>query len=239
MRRDGLRLVERASHAEAALWRRLRYEDDGACREPLFDLYAALARTIARAEFRRRPAYGLEKADFEQLAFEGLLEAIERYDPMHGAPFSAFARPRIRGAIADGAARSSEGAAQFSARRRLEADRLKSLLPAAKAGADPLAELAELASALAIGMMVESARHAANSMDALSAYESLAWRDMQVRVMEEIDRLAGTERSVMQQHYLNDVPFVEIARLLKVSKGRVAQIHRAAVARLRTRLRKE
>lgn len=239
--RTGLRLIERPSQVEAALWRRLRYEQDARCRELLFERYAALARTIARGEFRRRPAYGLERSDFEQLAFGGLLAAIDRYDPVRGAPFDAFARPRIRGAIADGVARSSEAAAQFSARRRLEQERLHSLVPTVqRENASALAQLAELASALAIGIIAENARLATRSSDdTLGVYESLAWRDMQLRVLEEIERLTDAERTVMQQHYLNDVPFTEIARLLGLSKGRIAQLHRAALLRLRTRLHKE
>jgi RNA polymerase sigma factor FliA len=239
--RAGLKLIERPLQVEAALWRRLRYEQDARCRELLFERHAALARTIARAEFRRRPAYGLERSDFEQLALGGLLEAIDRYDPVRGAPFEAFARPRIRGAIADGVARSSEAAAQFTARRRLERERLESLLPTAPSSdANALAELAELASALAIGVIAENARLATHSSDqTLGAYESLAWRDMQLRVLEEIQRLTDAERTVMQQHYLNDVPFTDIARLLGLSKGRIAQIHRAALLRLRTRLQRK
>jgi RNA polymerase sigma factor FliA len=240
MKHAGLKLLMQAGQVEAALWRRLRYERDPACREPIFDRYAALARAIARAEYRRRPAYGLERADFEQLAFNGLLEAIDRYDPLRGAPFEAFARPRIRGSIADGVARSSESAAQYSARRRMESERLQSLLPSAPHGeANAIAELAELASALAIGIIAENAKLASQGSGELEAYESVAWRDMQLRVLDEIERLNGTEKTVMQQHYLNDVPFTEIARLLSLSKGRIAQIHRAALARLRTRLRRE
>lgn len=238
--RMGLQLLERAPEVEAALWRRLRDEKDAACRERLFDHYVALAKTIARGEFRRRPAYGLERADFEQLAFGGLLEAIDKFDPLNGAPFEAFARVRIKGVIADGAMRSSEAAAQYSARRRLEQERLKSLLSRdSSADADAIAQLAELASAIAIGLIAENARLSAAQEAPLDAYESLAWREMQIKVVEEIGRLGGAEGTVMQQHYMNDVPFTEIAKLLGVTKGRVAQIHRAALMRLRLRLTRE
>lgn len=237
--RAGMKLIERPAQVEAALWRRLHDEGDGRCREMLFDLFAPLARAVARGEYRRRPAYGLERADFEQLAFSGLLEAIDRYDPLRGAPFEAYARPRIRGAVSDGAARSSESAAQFNARRRVQAERVQSLLsPGARdENGSAIRELADLAGALAIGIIAENASLALRgSTGTLGAYEGVAWRDMQVRVIEEIERLSGAERTVMQQHYLNDVPFNEIARLLALSKGRVAQLHRAALMRLRARL---
>jgi RNA polymerase sigma factor FliA len=237
--RAGLALVERPPRVEAALWRRLRFEADQSCREPLFDQYAPLARAIARHEFRRRPPYGLEAVDFEQLAYGGLLEAIDRFEPTRGPPFDAFAKRRIKGAISDGLILSSEKAAQFSARRRLEQERMRSLLTGERRGENAVAELADLATALAIGLMAGNAKLEGGRADgALGAYESLTWRDMQLKVIEEIDRLPGGERTVMQQHYLNDVPFVQIAAMLGVTKGRVAQLHRAALARLRGRLQR-
>lgn len=237
--RLGLKLLERAAEVEAALWRRLRFEADQSSRTPLFERYTPLAQKLARVEFRRRPAYGLERGDFEQLAFAGLLEAIDRYDPMRGAPFEAFARPRIRGAISDGILRSSESAAQYGARRRAEQDRIESIGASIDPHADPVTALADMAAALAIGIVAEHARAVRQASDpALDPYETLAWRDLELKVLSEIERLSATEQTVIKQHYLNEVPFTEIAKLLGVSKGRVAQLHRAAIMRLRTRVRR-
>lgn len=235
--RSGLLLLERPLLVEAAFWRRLRLEGDEACRTALFDLYVGRARAIARHEMKRRPSYGLDRGDFEQLAFSGLLEAIDRFDPMRGAPFDAFARHRIRGAIADGIAKSSENAAQFGARRRLEQERLRDLRRESP-GESSIAELAELASALAIGMIAENARLEYDGEGA-GLYQSVAWRDLELQIIGEIDNLPETERTVVRQHYLNDVPFTEIAQLLKLSKGRVAQLHRAAIMRIRLRVKRD
>ncbi|MET0183798.1 MAG: sigma factor, partial [Caulobacterales bacterium] len=95
----GLKLLEIARAVESSLWRRLRFENDSACREALFNRYIRFARSVAAQEWRRRPAYGLERQDFDQLAFGGLLDAIDNFDPLHGASFESFARARIRGAI--------------------------------------------------------------------------------------------------------------------------------------------
>src|SRR5689334_877835 len=105
-RQSGLALIQRPQEVEASLWRRLRFEDEGQCRELLFNRHLALAKSIAWREYRRRPPHGLEREDFEQLAMSGLLEAIDRFDPLLGAPFASFAKHRIRGAVADGASRS-------------------------------------------------------------------------------------------------------------------------------------
>jgi RNA polymerase sigma factor for flagellar operon FliA len=234
--RTGLKLVERPKDVEASLWRRLRFEDQSGCRELLFNWYHGLARIIALHEFRRRPPYGLERKDFDQLAYGGLLEAIDRFDPLRGTPFEAYARHRIRGAISDGLAQSNEIAAQYSCRRRAEMERAGSVAPERVDSADSIAELTDMAALLAIGFIAESDR-ISDTEAGLDAYGTLAWREMQLSILQEIDRLPQAEKSVVQQHYLNGVEFKHIAEILGFSKGRVSQLHRAAMERLRARLR--
>lgn len=234
----GLKVIERAGAVESSLWRRLRLGAEHACRLALFDRYVDLARAVARGERRRRPAYGLDKADFEQLAFSALLEAIDRFDPLRGPPFAAFARPRIRGAISDGIARSSEASAQYSLRQRIEAERLRSLASGEQAGEDYLQCLAELAAGLAIGLIAERTRRLDETGSGLDPYEGLAWRELKLHLSREIARLAPTERSVIEQHYFNGVAFSEIARMMGVSKGRVSQLHRSALLRVREGLKR-
>lgn len=236
--RLGLRLVMRPAAVEASLWRRLRLQAERACRSRLFEHYLGFAKKLARHEFRRRPPYGLERGDVEQLAFSALLEAIDRFDPLRGSPFEAFARPRIRGAIADGLARSAEAAAQYAYRRRVENERIRSLSEGAVAR-DPLAALGELASGIALGLVVEDAARLLEEQPApeFNAYETLAWRELQRDMLAAIEKLPANQRIVLQQHYLNGVDFARIAELLHLSKGRVSQLHRAALMAVRARLR--
>lgn len=237
----GLRLVERPVAVEAALWRRLRFDQEHACRAALFNRYLPVARSVAMHEFHRRPPYGLEKSDFEQLAYSGLLEAIDRFDPLRGTPFDAFARHRIRGAISDGAAKSSDSSAQYSYRRRLEAERIRSLQQG-QDSEDPVAHLSELSVALAIGFVAEAARAAQlefmSEQADFGGYDSIAWNELRLSVLAEIERLPAAERSVMQTHYLEGVSFARIAELQRVTKGRISQIHQSACRRIRERLRR-
>jgi len=236
-RQSGLALIQRPREVEASLWRRLRFEDQGHCRELLFNRHVALAKLLAGREYRRRPPHGSERADFEQLAMTGLLEAIDRFDPLLGPPFSAFAKHRIRGAIADGMSKSSEGAAQYSFRRRSETDRLQSLSENRYgAASDPVSDLTDIAVGLAIGLIAE--RAAAIAASETNPYESNSWRDIESRVMAEIEALPDAQRSVMVQHYKHGMPFNEIAVLLRLTKGRISQLHRAAIVRLRDSLKR-
>lgn len=225
---------------EASLWRRLRFEHERRCRESLFNRYLALARAIAHGERRKRPAYGLDPADFEQFAYGGLLEAIDRYDPLRGIPFDAYARRRIRGAIADGANRSSESGAQYSCRRRMQTDRLHSLRNGADIGADPIGELADLAAALAIGLIAEKANlEGGPQRDPINGYDTLPWLAFQRDIFRCVDDLPEAEKTVLEHHYRNGISFSQIAQLMHLSASRISQLHHSGLKRLRARLTDE
>lgn len=237
MKRGGLDLLLVPPRVEASLWRRLRFERELRCREQIFTRYRGLARSIAVRQLRGRPRNGIEQGDMEQFAYEGLLHAIDRFDPLRGIPFGAFARRRIIGSIADGASQMNEADAQYSYRRRVENERARSV---AADSADPLRALAQLATGLAIGLMLEGTNlvggeHGADLRP--NAYESLAWRELQALLVREIARLPDRESVIVRQHYENGVSFTHIAQLLGLSKGRVSQLHASALAKLRMRMR--
>lgn len=232
----GLQLVVDPLRAEMSLWRRCRFEGDVAARETLFTRYLALARAIAGRLARERRASAADRGDFDQFACEGLLQALDRYDPVAGVPFGAYARRRIAGAIAAGVTRLTELGTQLSHRRRVERERLRSL---ATPQADPLAALADLAVGLALGLMLEGTGLIAANDTADTrpgAYESLAWRETMAVLSAEIARLPDAEGCVIRQHYHHGVPFAGIAQLLQLSRGRISQLHRAAIERLRKRI---
>ncbi|KQN21414.1 hypothetical protein ASE86_14405 [Sphingomonas sp. Leaf33] len=235
----GLDIVVVPPRVEASLWRRLRFENEIGCRQLIFGRYRALALIIARRQHGRRPRHGADLGDMEHFAYEGLLQAIDRFDPLRGIPFGAFARRRIVGSVADGVARMSEVDDAWSQRRRQEVDRARSLVETDANAADPVAALAALAAGLAIGLMIEGGtmRIGEDAPDPRpDAYQSLAWRELQALVARGIDELPERERWVVRQHYEAGVSFTQIADLLGLSKGRVSQIHAAAIGRLRQRL---
>ena len=80
---------------EAALWREYATGGSASARQKLFDLHHAFARRIAVKHFLDRKSGDIELADLCQLAFTGLLEALDRYDPDRGIPFRGFARRRM------------------------------------------------------------------------------------------------------------------------------------------------
>jgi RNA polymerase sigma-B factor len=83
------------SNDEHELFARLRSSRDPADREAAFIRYLPLARGLAA-----RYSHSVEPMeDLQQVAAIGLLNAIDRFDPDHGAAFPSFAVPTILGEL--------------------------------------------------------------------------------------------------------------------------------------------
>jgi RNA polymerase sigma-B factor len=66
--------------------------------EDLEDLVLSY-RPLARALARRYPTAAGAREDLEQAAYEGLIKAIQRFEPERGAAFASFAVPTILGEL--------------------------------------------------------------------------------------------------------------------------------------------
>jgi RNA polymerase sigma factor for flagellar operon FliA len=230
--------------AEAALWNALKAGNHQDARERLFSAHMPLARSIARRRFMKRTGGDIELPDLEQLAYSGLLEAIDRYDPARGVPFRHYAGRRISGSILDGIAKASELREQISYRNRMRRQRVRSLAPddaASFSADDALQALIDLATGLAVGFMLDDAPGLFVDEDRdrtpSDAYESVAWRETVRRLMTELGQVPPRERAILRRHYFDGLTFDQIGALLGISKARVSQLHRAAVEGLRKRLR--
>ncbi|MDQ4087018.1 MAG: sigma-70 family RNA polymerase sigma factor [Pseudomonadota bacterium] len=195
---------------------------------------------IALYHYRRRGTARIERIDYEQLAYEGLLQAIDRFDPLKGVPFRAYAKPRIAGNIADGVARMSEIDAQLSHRHRIEQERLRSLAALGDDEADgPLQALSDLTVGLALGIILQGTRLLADADaadPAPNAYQSLEWNELRARLAAAVDQLPPKEAALIRQHYETGLNFAQIAELLGLSRGRISQLHGAAIERLRKKI---
>ena len=78
---------------EQALWKEYKEEEEIDARQRLIENYQPLV-------FKEAVKYGLQEAvtmDLIQEGTVGLMEAVERYDPLTGVAFSLYAIHRIRG----------------------------------------------------------------------------------------------------------------------------------------------
>ena len=237
--KSGLQLIVRKDLAEASLWRQYLNQPDANVRRQIFEFHVDFAKRIARNKFGQRPPGNFELADVEQLAFEGLLQSIERYDPLRGNSFQSYARPRITGNIATGLGKTSEVNAYFTYRYRVERDRLESVKSDAAKEKSAIATLSKIAATLAIGIMMEDTVDPEQiASPTPSAYDTLVWTELQGALHEKVDNLPEKEAFLIRQHYHNGISFQQIALLLGLSKGRVSQLHAAALTRLRAQISK-
>lgn len=214
-------------------WERRQSPAERAC---LVDAFTPLVRRLARRVYARRVGSELEFADLMQLGMVGLLEAIDRYTPARGVRFEAFAVHRIEGAILNGLESYSELQHLLAFRRARASERLESLRPdQPKAERSALDRLAELAIGISLGYLLETPDDELQEQSASpdNAYVRVELKQMRRQLTELVDRLPVVQRRVIHRHYFQQQPFEEIARGLGLSKGRVSQVHHAALGDLR------
>ena len=210
-------------------------------RERLFKFYLPIVRRLAGRYYRWDGANAVQFEELVQLGCTGLLEAIDRYKPELGIPFRYFCNRRIGGSILNGIAKHNEVNQQVSFRRRQERERFRSLkvgISEAQTLDQIFDVLGEIAAGLALSMMVEASATLVLEVgsEPPSAYETLAWKQTIRLIKEEISLLPDRERDVIVLHYEEGMSFEQISRLFKVTKGRVSQLHKAAIGSLRGRL---
>ena len=226
---------------EQALWRSLRANSDPNARDRLITLHMPYARIVAATYYSRRFHDEIEFGDYLQYASIGLLEALERFDPDRGAQFRTFAARRMHGAILDGIERLSEKQQQISAGQRLRAERVQAAKqmasgdPALLAGDKLCTYVAEVGLGLALAWLLEGTAmvEVSERAEAVPFYRQVEMRQVRARLVQAVDALPTQERMVIRSHYLQDIPFDEVAATLKLTKGRISQIHKQALLRLR------
>jgi RNA polymerase sigma factor for flagellar operon FliA len=226
------------SDRERQLWAEWCNQRSASSREQLIMLHLEFARIIAAKLYLRRYNDEFEFAEYMQFATVGMIESIDRFNPDKQFTFRTFSAPRISGAILDGISRLSEQHQQISMRRRILSERAESIrhAEAGVANRDVLEQLADIAIGLALGYMLEgSTMYQSQEPTAPSnSYSAIQQRQLQERVRSLVDGLPERERLVISYHYLHQIRFETIAEMLSVSKGRVSQLHRSGLERLRS-----
>jgi len=224
---------------EHALWRRLREEGDLSAREALLIHYLPFAKILAAKVYSGRYHDEFEFGEYVQYATVGLLESVSRFDPARGVKFKTFAGRRIIGSILNGLEHLSEKQQQISFRQRMASERLQSIRGRQPDGSNPdelFSYLAQVAVGLALGYILEDSgmyRRRNGGSYTNNGYEAVETEQLRERMRSLVDKLPERERSVIKYHYMNHVPFEEIADMLCVTKGRISQIHKHAIDLLR------
>lgn len=218
---------------ELVLWEQWREGREVAARNALILKYSPWARMVARDVYMRVHSLGDAWHDCVQNALIGLLEAMDRFDPRRGIKFETYARYRVRGAVFNGLRTLRESLAQGShAYDQTSAvlDRVQSLEDSA--GSDPLEAFVATTVGLGLGFLLQ-AKSFPDREASTDAYAELEREELSTAVIEGIERLSEREQAILTLHYFHHVPFVDIASQLGVTKGRISQLHKRALERLR------
>jgi RNA polymerase sigma factor for flagellar operon FliA len=223
---------------EHALWLRWREAGDAQAREKIVHHYLAYARALAARIYARRSHNEFEFDEYMQLATVGLIESVDRFDPSRGVLFKTFATRRIAGSVLSGLRTLSERQQQIALRRRVAQERLESLRSQPLAEVDPedaLRALTEIGVGIALGLLLEGTGMISDGEPSLpdNTYSGLELRQLRERVAAAVGELTAREQDVIRRHYLQGIAFDEIARELDITKGRVSQLHRQGLERLR------
>ncbi|MEK6674307.1 MAG: sigma-70 family RNA polymerase sigma factor [Planctomycetota bacterium] len=194
-------------------------------------------------------------------AFDGLIEAVEAYDPARKAKFETFCQQRISGAVMDwlrsldpqsrtvrtfekrcNLAREALGTnLDFTPTRTDLANRLE--IPVDRF--DYLCRLSQLGKEVHFSAMEPSEERRVNGSSHHWDVRDNKHEDPAVKVGRELltehltKELSREERLVLVLYYFEEMTMAEIGSVLDLSESRVSQIHKEILLRLRQRYSEE
>lgn len=216
-------------------------------RDEQVELHLPLVKKIAGTLFSQRYFDGVPFEEYVQLGLVGLLQAIDRYDPLAGAKFETYAQYRIKGSIMSGLEKATEVNQQVVTLRRVARERIESLIstpssatasPAVVDAQGSFDRLVEVSLGLAVAFMLEDSALFRSGEGTCwdNGENNLAYKQLQQKLGSAMTVLTDRERAVMESHYFQHESFDVIAQNISLTKGRVSQLHRQALSKLRQAL---
>src|SRR5579863_1050799 len=202
----------------------------------------------------------LDAEDLVSYGMIGLINAVDRYDPMRGVRFEAFAMSRIRGAVIDQLRVLNWLPRSAVARVRQIESALANLEQRLGRPAKEQEAAAEVGVTtqryrqmlLEVGIVVLSLDAPLGSLSqddevaslgdlledarTLGPDEQVERTELMNALIAAIDHLPERERLLLSLYYHEELTMKEISSLMGVSESRICQLHMQAVLRLRTAL---
>ena len=218
--------------------------------ERLARQYMPLVRKIAW-HVHGRVSTAIEVEDLLQIGMVALVEAANGFED-RGLGFAAYAQLRVRGAMIDHLRRQATICRSAMARRKDLAkvrNRLEQKLGRLPTEAEMSADMGlEPAAYREIADSVEMVQH--TSMDEVYSDQSMWFADVEDRADDILEReslkaaiargigeLPEREALVLQLYFVEELNLEEIGHTLDIGAARVCQIKKAALDRLREKLR--
>ena len=193
----------------------------------------------------------VEIEDLIQQGMEGLVSAAQKYSPKEGVTFQQYAQLRIRGSIID-FLRKNSNLCRTTIKKKQEFDRAKLELLKIL-GRDPTND--ELIDKLKLQPdefnYWEKAFEANNIQSLDQAYDEfsilyesssknpemeLQDKELKNQIKEALKVLNQREAMVAQLYYVEEFNIYEISEILEISTGRISQIKKSIIEKLRNEI---
>lgn len=226
-------------------------------RNQLIERHRPLVERIARQTLVRLPP-SVTWDELVSAGYLGLIEAVDRFDPERNVDFSAFARNRIRGAMLD--ALREMDVLPRSVRERVNAIHRATVKLERETGESP--DDHAIAKELGIDVervrdarrfqlssqtiSVDDSSQNANSdnestalIDRIADHESLSFDEAidldhaRIIIRNAFANLPERLRVLLVLYYVQELTMQEIAVIMKVTIGRISQLHTSAIETLR------
>jgi RNA polymerase sigma factor FliA len=227
------------------LWSNYQKVRSPEIREQLVENYLSLVNIIAGRIAISLPSH-VDRDDLISSGFFGLLDAIERYDPVRGNKFETYAGVRIRGSILDYL--RSKDWIPVSLRQKIR--KYEQTVSALEAKFGRAATDKEIAAELGVSIddlnvllgrlniatvipLEEYAKVESTANQIPGPSENIEFKELQESLAAAIDKLPEKEKIVISLYYYEELTLKEISLILKLSEARISQLHTKAVFRLR------
>ena len=190
----------------------------------------------------------VEVEDLIQQGMEGLVHAAQKYSPKEGVNFAQYAQLRIRGSIID-FLRKNSNLCRTTIKKKQEFEKTKLNL---EKKLNRKATEQELIEFLGVSddefnywkkafeaSVVQSLDTAYNEYSILFASKeddpesSLQNKELKKQIREALSVLNQREALVAQLYYVEELNVYEIAEVLEISTGRISQIKKSIIGKLR------
>jgi RNA polymerase sigma factor for flagellar operon FliA len=197
--------------------------------------------------------------DLMGYGIEGLIEAVDRFDPQRGLKFETYAITRIRGAIIDnlrsqdwvprGVRKRTKDLQEATARLEQKLGRTPNEEELATELNIPKHKLTQLISESSNLMLsLDESRDSSNTQGSASLIDTIEDREspdpqaeyeaieLKGNLSKAIGSLPEREKMVIALYYHENMTLKEIGQVISVSESRVCQLHAQAIMRLRGKL---
>lgn len=193
------------------------------------------------------------REDLNQIALEGLVLALKRFEPARGIPFPAFATPTIMGAIRryyrdhGWLVRVPRSVHEFVGKQRDTTERLSSSLHRPPTDAETATAMAVSMKELRLANMALHARDTC-SLDAVVGEEDplservgnedagYALAENRMAAETAIRELNDAGRRLLHLYFFEEYTQAQIAEVLKVSQTQVSRLLRDTLRQLRSQV---